>query len=198
MRNDNEPGPRIMPERGWKVRFDASQLGGAKDEPAEPAERDVLPLFQAWHGLEESRGERRRSPRYTPAEPRAWVGWWRRGHFVVNRAVIVNLSQGGALLFLAHQPPTVQPVWLCLGTAYPVESVQGRVLESNVTTNRPGMGAGAVAGDAAGGARPPWGEASEELGPGLVYVTRLEFHEPSPSTFFLAAGRRDDGPSTVA
>jgi PilZ domain len=59
--------------------------------------------------------ERRGTPRHQ-VECLAWVGWksWRR--FTMNDALIVNLSRGGALIFLDEPPPRYRPVWVFLET----------------------------------------------------------------------------------
>jgi hypothetical protein len=167
---------KSIPVTGWKLRFDAPPPDGALGRAAQG---DILSLFRAWDGADREVVERRRATRYSPAESRAWVGWWRHGHFLVSRAEFVNLSEGGALMKLSQKPPTSQPVWVCLGTPAPVDSVQARVLDS-VTAMVPAASA----------------DEGSLLTPGsLVYVSRLEFHAPCPATFFAAAGRREGGPT---
>jgi hypothetical protein len=182
MRDEQQRDRDAVPGQGDRLRFDAP----SHDVPASAAGgNDPLLSFQAWHGADLAHGERRQSPRYAPAETRAWVGWWQQDHFVVCRGTIVNLSRGGALL-LSRRPPMAQPVWLCLGSPHPVESVQARVLEVTVATNQADV--------ADGPPQPP-----HDHGPELRYATRMVFHQPVPPTFFLAAGRRDDhhnGPRT--
>lgn len=167
---ENRPNDRkAIPLTGWKLRFDAPPPEGLMGRASGG---DILSLFRAWDGADRDPNERRGAPRYTPAETRAWVGWWRHGHFLVSRAEFINLSVGGALMRLTQKPPTSQPVWVCLGNPAPVDSVQARVLDS-VTATTPNV---------------PTEEGSL-LSPGsLVYLSRLEFHAPCPGSFFEAAG----------
>src|SRR5262249_49364010 len=57
--------------------------------------------------------ERRATPR-AHVECLVWLGWktWRR--FRLNDALMINLSRGGARLFLDSAPPTDRPVWVFL------------------------------------------------------------------------------------
>jgi hypothetical protein len=137
--DDNPPIPagsgkpkrtrKAIPVCGWKIRFDSPPQRFLVEQ-AEAG--DILALFRAWHDAEPEAEsvERRTNPRYAPATTRAWVGWWKRGSFHVANAEIVNLSQGGALMNVEAHPPSSQPVWVCLGTPYPVDFVQARVLGS--------------------------------------------------------------------
>ncbi len=123
-----QPPGQTIPRRGWKFRFDAPP-------PADLSRRlesgDILALFQAWQQANAFPFEydRRESPRYVPAESHAYLGWWRGSRFLVTRAELLNLSQGGALIAVDRQPPTSQPVWVCLGTPTPRHHVQARVLD---------------------------------------------------------------------
>ena len=125
-----------IPLSGWKIRFDSPPKGLI----ARRAETgDILALFRAWHEVDREGEtlERRLAPRYTPATTRAWLGWWNRGSFRVVNAEIINLSKGGALMQLEARPPSSQPVWLCLGTPYPIDFVQARVLGAEGKTDEP-------------------------------------------------------------
>lgn len=170
---DDEPTRKTIPIGGWKIRFDAPPRPG---QTRQAESGDVLALFRAWDGADRGLGEQRRSPRYIPADTRTWVGWWKHGHFVVTPAEFVNLSLGGALLRLARRPPSSQPVWICLGTPHPVDYVQARVLEATVTPNSSRNDDGT--------------EAVRFPSADPVFLSRLEFHEPCPSSFFSAAGRK--------
>ncbi|MGE3819467.1 MAG: hypothetical protein AB7I30_08530 [Isosphaeraceae bacterium] len=166
--NDRKP----IPLTGWKLRFDAPPPDGLMSRTSAG---DVLSLFRAWDGADRDPAERRRSPRYSPAETRAWVGWWRHGHFLVSKAEFINLSEGGALMRLTQKPPTSQPIWVCLGNPAPVDSVQARVLDA-VAATTPNV---------------PTGRDTILAPNSIVYVSRLEFHSPCPGSFFEAAGRGD-------
>lgn len=165
-----EKNPRL---NGWKIRFDAP--------PGEELSRladsgDILSLFRAWeasqHSLSphapvdhgdadtEAGPERRENPRYAPEETKAWIGWWHGPRFIVIGINLVNLSKGGALIYLGERPPTGQPVWICLGAPHPLEYVQCRVLDA---CPHPGS---------------------------LDYRVRVDFHIPCPLGFFLAAGHK--------
>jgi len=115
---------RVIPIRGWKFRFDSPPPEGV---PGRADEGDIFALFAAWEG--ETRAERRDSPRYQPAETQVFVGWWKGAQFLITQAALINLSRGGALVELDCRPPTSQPVWVCLGTPYPIHHVQARALE---------------------------------------------------------------------
>jgi hypothetical protein len=188
MMNERRSGRKSKPiaDRRWKIRFDSPPRDGL----LRCAEKgDLLALFRAWDGADRSSVERRRSPRYAPAETRAWVGWWRLGHFLVTRGEIVNLSQGGALMRLGQQPPTSVPVWVCLGTPYPVDYVQARVLE--IATAPPPQPQPQPQPAAVAPARPTPAAPGDNA---PLYLTRLEFHAPCPPSFFVAAGCSHDTP----
>jgi len=118
-------GSQVIPVRGWKIRFDSPPDAGVAGRSDQG---DILTLFRAWD--EAPRKDRRDSLRYTPAQTQAWVGWWKGSRFLVSRADLVNLSNGGALVQIANRPPTSQPVWICLGAPHPVDYVQCRVLDA--------------------------------------------------------------------
>jgi hypothetical protein len=122
-----EVGSRVIPVRGWKIRFDSPPEGGLTGRAEQG---DILALFRAWDAA--PRKDRRESPRYVPAETQVWAGWWKGTRFLVSQAELVNLSKGGALIRLSSRPPTSQPVWICLGAPHPVDYVQCRVLNISV------------------------------------------------------------------
>src|SRR5262245_45091166 len=73
--------------------------------------RSLLGLFRLWPDAIASTPERRRSPRHEVVESQVWLGWWRgAAGFLASSAVIINLSRGGAFIFLDDQPPKDQPV----------------------------------------------------------------------------------------
>jgi hypothetical protein len=123
---------KVIPFQGWKIRFDAPP----SPELSRHAEQgDILALFQAcydtrWRGSKHA-PDRRHDPRYAPAETQIWVGWWKGVRFLATQAALVNLSKGGTLVQMRHQPPQAQPVWICLGTPHPLDCVQARVLDTS-------------------------------------------------------------------
>ena len=168
-----EGGSTPLKIKGSKIRFDAPP----GDEFLNVADDgDILALFSAWASARQqamphvrvffpdkdqnSGAERRDAPRYLPAESQAWIGWWHGSRFVVTPSELINLSKGGALLFLNERPPMGQPIWLCLGAPHPLEYVQARVLDAFSSPESPD------------------------------YRVRLDFHIPCPLSFFLAAGHR--------
>jgi hypothetical protein len=107
-----------------KVRFDKI-AEGAETPRAEC--RSFLGLFRLWE--RQPAAERRRAPRYEAVESQVWLGWWRgEAGFLASSAVIINLSRGGAFIFLDDEPPADQPVWICLGMPDPVGFVEARVV----------------------------------------------------------------------
>jgi hypothetical protein len=107
-----------------KVRFDRIAAGA---EAPGVESRSLLGLFRLWNGPPAE--ERRRSPRHMVVESQVWLGWWRgEAGFLASSAVIINLSRGGAFIFLDEEPPRDLPVWICLGMPDPVGFVEARVL----------------------------------------------------------------------
>jgi hypothetical protein len=76
--------------------------------------------------------ERRAVPR-RHVECLAWVGWksWRRFH--MNDALVVNISRGGALVFLDAPPPTDRDVWVFLESPERNAVVKARVQQVQTT-----------------------------------------------------------------
>jgi hypothetical protein len=107
-----------------RFRFDSVATGG--DAPRAES-RSLLGLFRLWG--DKPTPERRRAPRHEAVESQVWLGWWRGAEgFQASRAVIIDLSRGGAFIFLDVQPPKNQPVWISLGTPDPVGFVEARVV----------------------------------------------------------------------
>lgn len=129
-------------EKRKRVRFDA---GAATDRRPEPGQGSLLKAFGAWgtRGAVKSviRGltlvspspDRRAEARHHHVECLAWVGWktWRRFH--MNDTLVINLSRGGAKLFLDAPPPPRRPVWVYLETPEQRGVVKARVLEVQAT-----------------------------------------------------------------
>jgi hypothetical protein len=119
-------GPKPIEQR--KVRIDRLAPGA---EPPRAESRSLLGLFRLWEG--EPTAERRRSARHAVVESQAWLGWWRgEAGFRMQSAVIINLSRGGAFIFLDDRPPADQPVWIALGMPDPVGFVEARVVATQV------------------------------------------------------------------
>ena len=77
--------------------------------------------------------ERRNEARHEAIEGRAWLGWKRWRGFRAPYALIVNISRGGALVFLDEPPPAGKPVWIFLETPDLKTVVKARVLEIQTT-----------------------------------------------------------------
>jgi len=89
----------------------------------------VLGAFRLNPGV----GERRAGPRYEPVECLAWVGWRTWRGFAMNDAVLVDLSRGGARVFLDQAPPRGRDVWIYLATPDHKAIVKARVLACETT-----------------------------------------------------------------
>lgn len=74
--------------------------------------------------------ERRAMPRHQASRYQVWLGWNRgnQAHFT-HPARLVNLSRGGALIFMTDPPPEGHTVWVCLGDAEPDLCLEATVLE---------------------------------------------------------------------
>jgi hypothetical protein len=122
MHNLTSIKPRPIEQR--KLRFDRIAPGS---EAARAESRSLLGLFRLWD--DRPTPERRRTTRHEPVESQVWLGWWRgEAGFLASSAVIINLSRGGAFIFLDDEPPHDEPVWICLGMPDPVGFVEARVL----------------------------------------------------------------------
>jgi hypothetical protein len=132
MRDESTPlKPKPIEKR--KVRFDKIAPGAAAPRAEN---RSLLGLFRLWDG--EPTAERRRAARHEVVESQVWLGWWRgEAGFLASSAVIINLSRGGAFIFLDERPPKDEPVWICLGMPDPVGFVEARVV--GVKTSRQGQ-----------------------------------------------------------
>jgi len=116
-----------------KVRFDKIASGAAVPRAES---RSLLGLFRLWDG--QPTAERRRAARHEVVESQVWLGWWRgEAGFLASSAVIINLSRGGAFIFLDEPPPKDESVWICLGMPDPVGFVEARVVA--IKTSRQGQ-----------------------------------------------------------
>lgn len=126
------PAPRLRIDRG-----------GPRGSDQAPGRGSLLKSFGVWDGAA-ARGararpgrpaaqpERRSAPRHR-VECRAWVGWktWRR--FPMHDALMIDLSRGGARIFLDAPPPSDRPVWVFLETPGRNAVVRARVKDFTLT-----------------------------------------------------------------
>ena len=77
--------------------------------------------------------ERRVTERVHHLECKAWVGWKKFRGFSMNNALLVDISRGGARIFLDNTPPAQQPVWVYLETPTNHAAVRARVVVSETT-----------------------------------------------------------------
>lgn len=118
---------RPTPLGTQRVRIDQ---GSARGSDLAPGRGSLLRAFGAWSGraARAVRSEDRRAePRHGQVECQAWVGWrsWRRFH--TNNALVIDISRGGARIFLDKAPPTKRPVWVFLETPGQKAIVKARV-----------------------------------------------------------------------
>jgi PilZ domain len=133
-------------ERGRRwIRIDpGSGSGGGSD--LGPGRGSLLSAFSAW-GQQAVRmivapepeptlaPDRRALAREDSLECLAWVGWKGHRQFFMNDAVVVNLSRGGAQIFLDAEPPKDNPVWIFLETPAENAIIKSRVLEVVATSH---------------------------------------------------------------
>jgi hypothetical protein len=125
----DEPLPlQPKPIEQRRIRID-SVAQGAVVPRAEG--RSLIGLFRLWG--DQPKPERRRLPRHAVVESQVWLGW-KRGEagFLAGAALLINLSRGGALVFLDERPPRDRPVWICLGMPDPVLYVEAQVVAIEV------------------------------------------------------------------
>jgi hypothetical protein len=77
--------------------------------------------------------DRRAEPRHQNVECLAWLGWKKWRGFVMNDALVINLSRNGAQIFIDAQPPGKRPVWVFLETPARNTIVKARVRETITT-----------------------------------------------------------------
>jgi hypothetical protein len=116
-------------------RFDA---GTGRGSELAPGRGSLLRSFGVWSGgpplarkvtpPKPPVPERRADDRHR-VECLAWVGWktWRQ--FQMRDAVMIDLSRGGARIFLDEAPPAGRPVWVFIETPAGNTVVRGHVLE---------------------------------------------------------------------
>ncbi len=119
------------PRSAQRVRIDQ---GGGQGSELAPGRGSLLRAFGAWGARSRVKvKERRAEARLDRVECKAWVGWksWRQFH--MNTALVINLSRGGAQIFLDSPPPAGHDVWVFLETPDQNTVVKGRVLEVSPT-----------------------------------------------------------------
>lgn len=85
-------------------------------------------------GAKTVKTEHRAEPRHRHVECLTWVGWriWRG--FKMNDAVLIDLSRGGARVFLDSAPPQGGDLWLYLETPGEKAIIKARVCQAEVTS----------------------------------------------------------------
>lgn len=140
--------PNSEPRRSTRFRFDRGSTGGPD---LAPGRGSLLGSFGVWSGHggdpRKAKGRPDRSaPKPAPAAERrtndrhrveclAWVGWktWRRFH--MSTALMIDLSRGGARIFLDAAPPGRRPLWIFIETPSRQTIVRARVLETETASN---------------------------------------------------------------
>ncbi len=140
------PGTDVSGRGRRRMRLDPGSGSGGGSNPG-PGRGSLLGAFGVW-GQQAARlivapepaeptlaPDRRARSRQDSVECLAWVGWkgWRQ--FFMNDAVLVNLSRGGAQIFLDAEPPTDSPVWIFLETPAENAIIKSRVLEVAATSH---------------------------------------------------------------
>lgn len=130
----------LNPQGTKRYRFDQ---GSARGVDIAPGRGSLLRTFGAWgaeprEALERGRAEaaihdRRGEARHHHVECLAWVGWKTFRRFHMKDALMVNVSRGGALIFLDAPPPKRKPVWVFLETPRLNTIVKARVLDVATT-----------------------------------------------------------------
>ena len=77
--------------------------------------------------------ERRSTERIHNLECKSWVGWKKFRGFSMNHSLLVDISRGGARIFIDKAPPPHQPVWIYLETPFKHASVRARVVVAEQT-----------------------------------------------------------------
>jgi len=121
---DDESRTQPKPIEKRKHRLDTVARGAVA---ARAESRSLLGLFRLWEPQPKS--ERRRAPRHTVVESQVWLVWAdAQGNEAVRCALIINLSRGGALIFVDEAPPKDRLVWISLGKPGPIGRVEARVV----------------------------------------------------------------------
>jgi PilZ domain len=131
----------LNPSRAKRYRFDQ---GSARGVDIAPGRGSLLRTFGAWRNEPREAPEQGRSVIASPEDRRgearhhhveclAWVGWKTFRRFHLKDALMVNISRGGALVFLDAPPPKRKPVWVFLETPRLNTIVKAKVLDVTST-----------------------------------------------------------------
>jgi hypothetical protein len=124
VRLSDKPGSEAKPKR---IRLDAGSAFA-------PGRSSLLKSFGAWGTSKPTAVEERRSEtRHHHVECLAWLGWKTWRGFRTRDAVLINISRGGARIFLDSPPPSGRPVWVFLETPSQNTIVKARVLDLQTT-----------------------------------------------------------------
>lgn len=82
------------------------------------------------NSVQGGRTERRREPRYVPANPGTYLGWWEGEEFLAEPGTLCNFSEGGAAIAMDADLPggAKDSVWLCVADRGRVEWVPARLV----------------------------------------------------------------------
>ena len=124
--------PPSRPTSSLKIRLDNGN-GDGKDLKA--GRGSLLGAFSSWvaeAGLSKQKppsDERRREPRQSGVECLARVGWRVWGRLKSIDVLIINISRGGAQVFLDSRPPARRSIWLFLESTSGARVAKARVLK---------------------------------------------------------------------
>ena len=135
-RHSPHHGHAHAPRPSTRLRIDR----GGSDSEVAPGRGSLLRSFGVWAGADRPPAaarpvpERRAENRHR-VECLAWVGWksWRRFH--MNDALMIDLSRGGARVFLDAAPPARRPIWVFIETPASHAVVKARVLAVEPTAS---------------------------------------------------------------
>ena len=112
--------------------------GSAQGTDLAPGRGSLLRSFGVWDGKAAARStpapvSERRVEERLPVECHAWIGWktWRQFH--MNNALMIDLSRGGARVFLDAPPPAGRSIWVFIETPKLNSVVPARVLDVRPT-----------------------------------------------------------------
>ena len=139
-RNAPSFAPTSAPGRAMRVRIDAGRHG------AGTVRGSLLGAFGVRSGAASTAVPERRGEDRHQVECLAWVGWRTWRGFVMNDALLIDLSRGGTRAFLDKAPPKGRAVWLFFETPGKKAVVKARTLD--VTAAASGQFSARIAFDA--------------------------------------------------